>query len=160
VGRRAGASAGCAVLTRADAACRQGSNPLKMGVPKRVPSLNTQVEGNCKELGGHRAIHRRAAVPAARARRAPPLLAAPDPACRTRDSVLVANNGLAAVKFIRSIRSWAYKTFGNERAVALVAMATPEDMRIDAEHIRMADQVPPAPTRARVLPSRSLGSRA
>ena len=55
--------------------------------------------------------------------------------------MLVANNGLAAVKFIRSIRSWAYKTFGNERAVALVAMATPEDMRIDAEHIRMADQV-------------------
>ena len=55
-------------------------------------------------------------------------------------SVLVANNGIAAVKFIRSIRSWAYKTFGNERAVALVAMATPEDMRIDAEHIRMADQ--------------------
>jgi len=54
--------------------------------------------------------------------------------------VLVANNGIAAVKFIRSIRSWAYKTFGNERAVALVAMATPEDMRIDAEHIRMADQ--------------------
>ena len=58
------------------------------------------------------------------------------PAC----SVLVANNGIAAVKFIRSIRSWAYKHFGNERAVALVAMATPEDMRIDAEHIRMADQ--------------------
>ena len=55
-------------------------------------------------------------------------------------SVLVANNGIAAVKFIRSIRSWAYKHFGNERAVALVAMATPEDMRIDAEHIRMADQ--------------------
>jgi acetyl-CoA carboxylase/biotin carboxylase 1 len=55
--------------------------------------------------------------------------------------VLVANNGIAAVKFIRSIRSWAYRTFGNERAVALVAMATPEDMRIDAEHIRMADQV-------------------
>jgi hypothetical protein len=24
--------------------------------------------------------------------------------------------------------------------VAIVAMATPEDMRIDAEHIRMADQ--------------------
>lgn len=54
--------------------------------------------------------------------------------------MLVANNGIAAVKFIRSIRSWAYKHFGNERAVALVAMATPEDMRIDAEHIRMADQ--------------------
>ncbi|CAL8465869.1 g5405 [Coccomyxa elongata] len=83
-----------------------------MGVPKRVPSLNTQVEGKCRELGGINAIH----------------------------SVLMANNGIAAAKFIRSIRSWAYKTFGNERAVALVAMATPEDMRIDAEHIRMADQ--------------------
>ncbi len=60
--------------------------------------------------------------------------------CLCLCSVLVANNGIAAVKFIRSIRSWAYKHFGNERAVALVAMATPEDMRIDAEHIRMADQ--------------------
>ena len=60
----------------------------------------------------------------------------PGPPC----SVLVANNGIGAVKFIRSIRSWAYKTFGNERAVAIVAMATPEDMRVDAEHIRMADQ--------------------
>jgi len=90
----------------------QGSNPLKIGVPKRVPSLNSQVEAKCRELGGTQAIH----------------------------SVLVANNGIAAVKFMRSIRSWAYKTFGNERAVAIVAMATPEDMRIDAEHIRMADQ--------------------
>ena len=55
-------------------------------------------------------------------------------------SVLVANNGMAAVKFIRSIQDWAYKTFGNEHAIALVAMATPEDMRVDAEHIKMADQ--------------------
>ena len=55
-------------------------------------------------------------------------------------SVLVANNGIAAVKFIRSIRSWAYKTVGSEQAVSIVVMATPEDMRIDAEHIRIADQ--------------------
>lgn len=55
-------------------------------------------------------------------------------------SVLVANNGMAAVKFIRSVQDWAYKSFGNEHAVALVAMATPEDMRVDAEHIKMADQ--------------------
>ena len=54
--------------------------------------------------------------------------------------VLVANNGIGAVKFMRGVRNWAYKTFNNDRAVALVAMATPEDMRIDAEHIRMADQ--------------------
>lgn len=54
--------------------------------------------------------------------------------------MLVANNGIGAVKFIRSIRSWAYKLAGNERVVSIVAMATPEDMRVDAEHIRMADQ--------------------
>ena len=55
-------------------------------------------------------------------------------------SILIANNGMAAVKFMRSVRSWAYESFGVERCVLLVAMATPEDMRINAEHIRMADQ--------------------
>jgi acetyl-CoA carboxylase/biotin carboxylase 1 len=55
-------------------------------------------------------------------------------------SVLVANNGNAAVKFIRSVRSWAYKTFGSEQAIIIVAMATPEDMKADAEHVRMANQ--------------------
>lgn len=55
-------------------------------------------------------------------------------------SVLVANNGLAAVKFMRSIRSWSYQIFGSARTVALVAMATPEDLRINAEQIQMADQ--------------------
>lgn len=55
-------------------------------------------------------------------------------------SVLVANNGMAAVKFIRSIQDWAYKFLGHEKAISLVAMATPEDMRVGAEHIRMADQ--------------------
>ncbi|XP_031498417.1 acetyl-CoA carboxylase 1-like isoform X2 [Nymphaea colorata] len=55
-------------------------------------------------------------------------------------SVLIANNGMAAVKFMRSIRTWAYEVFGTEKAILLVAMATPEDMRINAEHIRIADQ--------------------
>jgi hypothetical protein len=55
-------------------------------------------------------------------------------------SVLVANNGLAAVKFMRSVRTWAFKRFGDERAIKLIAMATPEDMLADAEHIRLADQ--------------------
>lgn len=32
--------------------------------------------------------------------------------------VLIANNGIAAVKCIRSIRRWSYETFGNERAVS------------------------------------------
>ena len=55
-------------------------------------------------------------------------------------SVLVANNGMAAVKFMRSIRTWALETFGTEKAILLVAMATPEDLKINAEHIRIADQ--------------------
>ncbi|KAL6839698.1 hypothetical protein ACP4OV_030386 [Aristida adscensionis] len=55
-------------------------------------------------------------------------------------SILVANNGMAAAKFMRSVRTWANDTFGSEKAIQLVAMATPEDMRINAEHIRIADQ--------------------
>ncbi|XBI75211.1 hypothetical protein VPH35_068610 [Triticum aestivum] len=55
-------------------------------------------------------------------------------------SVLVANNGMAAVKFMRSIRAWASETFGTEKAILLVAMATPEDLRANAEHVRIADQ--------------------
>ncbi|KAF7069002.1 hypothetical protein CFC21_074691 [Triticum aestivum] len=55
-------------------------------------------------------------------------------------SVLVANNGMAAVKFMRSIRAWASETFGTDKAVLLVAMATPEDLRANAEHVRIADQ--------------------
>ncbi len=31
--------------------------------------------------------------------------------------VLISNNGIAAVKCIRSIRRWSYETFGNEREV-------------------------------------------
>ncbi|KAL2653562.1 hypothetical protein R1flu_021690 [Riccia fluitans] len=72
----------------------------------------SQIEEYCYALGGNKPIH----------------------------SILIANNGMAAVKFIKSIRIWSYEAFGVERAVTLVAMATPEDMRINAEHIRMADQ--------------------
>jgi len=54
--------------------------------------------------------------------------------------VLIANNGIAAVKEIRSVRKWAYETFGDERAIQFTAMATPEDLQANAEYIRMADQ--------------------
>jgi acetyl-CoA carboxylase/biotin carboxylase 1 len=83
-----------------------------LGVPKRTAQASQALEERVAAWGGDRPFH----------------------------SVLVANNGLAAVKFIRSVRTWAYKTLGDERAVNLIAMATPEDMRADAEHIRMADQ--------------------
>ena len=48
---------------------------------------------------------------------------------RVIEKVLIANNGVAAVKAIRSIRRWAYDVFGNERAIQFVVMATPEDLR-------------------------------
>lgn len=54
--------------------------------------------------------------------------------------VLIANNGIGAVKEIRSVRKWAYETFGNERAIEFTVMATPEDLKANAEYIRMADQ--------------------
>jgi acetyl-CoA carboxylase/biotin carboxylase 1 len=54
--------------------------------------------------------------------------------------VLIANNGIAAVKEIRSVRQWSYETFGSERAIEFTVMATPEDLKINAEYIRMADR--------------------
>jgi hypothetical protein len=45
------------------------------------------------------------------------------------EKVLIANNGVAAVKAIRSIRKWSYEVFGNERLIQFVVMATPEDLR-------------------------------
>lgn len=45
------------------------------------------------------------------------------------EKVLIANNGVAAVKAIRSMRKWAYDVFGNEKAIQFVVMATPEDLR-------------------------------
>ena len=44
------------------------------------------------------------------------------------------------MKGIRSIRRWAFDVFGTERAIAFVAMATPDDLRANAEYIRMADE--------------------
>eukprot|EP01087_Luapelamoeba_hula_P008660 TRINITY_DN2184_c0_g1_i2.p1 TRINITY_DN2184_c0_g1~~TRINITY_DN2184_c0_g1_i2.p1 ORF type:complete len:1896 (+),score=263.11 TRINITY_DN2184_c0_g1_i2:359-6046(+) len=53
--------------------------------------------------------------------------------------VLIANNGIAAVKEMLSVRRWSYETFGNDRAIKFVVMATPEDIKANAEYIRMAD---------------------
>jgi len=53
--------------------------------------------------------------------------------------VLIANNGMAATKSILSMRQWAYMELGDERAIQFVAMATPEDLKANAEYIRLAD---------------------
>ena len=59
--------------------------------------------------------------------------------------ILIANNGIGATKAIRSIRKWAFEIFGDERKIKFVVMATPEDMRANAEYIRMADEVVDVP---------------
>ncbi|CAB4070281.1 ACACA [Lepeophtheirus salmonis] len=58
---------------------------------------------------------------------------------RPISKVLIANNGIAAVKCIRSIRRWAYENFSNDRAIKFVVMVSPEDLKANAEFIRMAD---------------------
>lgn len=90
----------------------RGNGSMNGRVQIRPPAALLEVGDFCKALGGKTPIH----------------------------SILISNNGMAAVKFMRSIRAWAYETFGTEKAILLVAMATPEDMRINAEHIRIADQ--------------------
>ncbi|EPQ03931.1 HLA class II histocompatibility antigen, DQ beta 1 chain, partial [Myotis brandtii] len=47
--------------------------------------------------------------------------------------VLIANNGIAAVKCMRSIRRWSYEMFRNERAIRFVVMVTPEDLKANAD---------------------------
>ncbi|MEQ2172850.1 hypothetical protein GOODEAATRI_025559, partial [Goodea atripinnis] len=59
--------------------------------------------------------------------------------------VLIANNGIAAVKCMRSIRRWSYEMFRNERTIRFVVMVTPEDLKANAEYIKMADHYVPVP---------------
>ncbi|KAM6297727.1 acetyl-CoA carboxylase 2 [Aegotheles albertisi] len=64
---------------------------------------------------------------------------------RVIEKVLIANNGIAAVKCMRSIRRWAYEMFRNERVIRFVVMVTPEDLKANAEYIKMADHYVPVP---------------
>ncbi|KAM3955585.1 LOW QUALITY PROTEIN: acetyl-CoA carboxylase-like [Aphomia sociella] len=64
---------------------------------------------------------------------------------RAINKVLIANNGIGAVKCMRSIRRWSYEMFKNERAVRFVVMVTPEDLKANAEYIKMADHYVPVP---------------
>ncbi len=62
--------------------------------------------------------------------------------------ILVASNGLGALKGIRSIKNWAYEVFGNENVIEFIVMATKEDIEGNAEYIKIADryvEVPPGP---------------
>ena len=54
---------------------------------------------------------------------------------RSIEKILVANNGIGAVKFIRSVRRWAYEVFGYEKVISFHAMVTPEDLQVSNEDL-------------------------
>ncbi|XP_076323761.1 acetyl-CoA carboxylase-like [Tachypleus tridentatus] len=58
---------------------------------------------------------------------------------RVINKILIANNGIAAVKCMRSIRRWAYEVFRNVHVFRFVVMVTPEDLKANAEYIKLAD---------------------
>jgi acetyl-CoA carboxylase/biotin carboxylase 1 len=47
--------------------------------------------------------------------------------------ILIANNGIAAVKKIRSICQWYYELFSTERVVKFTVMATLEDFKVNVD---------------------------
>lgn len=59
--------------------------------------------------------------------------------------ILIANNGMAATKSILSMRQWAYSEFGDLQCLEFVVMATPEDLKANAEYIRLADKIVEVP---------------
>lgn len=62
--------------------------------------------------------------------------------------LLVANNGMAAAKFILSIRNFLYQNFGDDQLIHIISMATPEDMKASAKHLHLANayyEVPGGP---------------
>ncbi|MCE3050600.1 Acetyl-CoA Carboxylase [Datura stramonium] len=64
---------------------KSGNGYINGALPLRSPISRAEVAEFCHALGGKRPVN----------------------------SILIANNGMAAVKFIRSIRTWAYETFGS-----------------------------------------------
>ena len=64
---------------------------------------------------------------------------------RVISRILIANNGIAAVKCMQSMRRWEYGELGIKNALCFVCMATPEDIKANAEFVRMADEVVEVP---------------
>eukprot|EP00474_Spongospora_subterranea_P005797 CRZ06255.1 hypothetical protein [Spongospora subterranea] len=64
---------------------------------------------------------------------------------RTIQRILIASNGIAALKCIRSMRRFSYEMFGSDSIFHFIVMATPEDVASNAEYIHMADQLVEVP---------------
>lgn len=59
---------------------------------------------------------------------------------RVISRILIANNGIAAVKEMMSIRRWAMETFQDASVIRFIAMPTAEDVASNARYIQMADE--------------------
>ena len=62
--------------------------------------------------------------------------------------ILLANNGMAAAKFTLSVRNWLFETFGDDKLIHIMAMATPEDMKASERHIDLTDAYYEVPLRS------------
>ncbi|KYN96281.1 putative biotin carboxylase subunit of acetyl CoA carboxylase [Plasmodium gaboni] len=55
--------------------------------------------------------------------------------------LLIANNGMAALKCILSLKDWLFKKFYDENLIKIIVMATEEDIKSNCKYISLADKV-------------------
>ncbi|KJP89997.1 hypothetical protein AK88_00453 [Plasmodium fragile] len=59
--------------------------------------------------------------------------------------LLIANNGMAAMKCILSIKEWLFKSFSEENLIKIIVLATEEDITSNAKYISLANKVVKVP---------------
>jgi acetyl-CoA carboxylase/biotin carboxylase 1 len=60
---------------------------------------------------------------------------------RSIKKILIASNGLAAVKFLRSIKEWCFSTFDDRNAINLCVMCSEDDKIGYSSFINYSDSV-------------------
>lgn len=61
-------------------------------------------------------------------------------------TLLIANNGMAALKCILSLKEWLFKTFYDENLIKIVVLATEDDIKSKTKYISLADKVIKVPS--------------
>ncbi|SCP05586.1 biotin carboxylase subunit of acetyl CoA carboxylase, putative [Plasmodium ovale] len=60
--------------------------------------------------------------------------------------LLIANNGMAALKCILSLKEWLFKRFYDEDLIKIIVLATQDDIESNAKYISLADKVVKVPS--------------
>ncbi|CRH01228.1 biotin carboxylase subunit of acetyl CoA carboxylase, putative [Plasmodium relictum] len=55
--------------------------------------------------------------------------------------LLIANNGMAALKCILSLKEWLFKNFYDENLIKIIVLATEDDIKSNAKYISLSDKV-------------------